>query len=49
VQANSSGAFQFIAVKPLAGPNVTATVTDRQGNTSAFATPRASLMHRIAC
>jgi hypothetical protein len=39
--ADVSGAFRFSKAGVLAGPNVTATATDQQGNTSEFSTPRA--------
>ncbi|MBZ5621759.1 MAG: right-handed parallel beta-helix repeat-containing protein, partial [Acidobacteriia bacterium] len=38
--ADAAGAFRFAKASPLAGPNVTATATDRQGNTSEFSAPR---------
>jgi hypothetical protein len=41
VVAEASGAFRFDKRSPLAGPNVTATATDREGNTSQFSTPKA--------
>lgn len=39
--ADAAGVFRFDKGKPLAGPNVAATATDRQGNTSGFSAPRA--------
>jgi hypothetical protein len=39
--ADASGAFRLAKGKPLAGPNVTATATDREGSTSEFSAPRA--------
>ncbi|MBZ5623787.1 MAG: hypothetical protein LAQ69_34560 [Acidobacteriia bacterium] len=39
--SGASGAFTFTKSKPLAGPNVTATATDPQGNTSEFSIARA--------
>jgi hypothetical protein len=41
VTASASGLFTFTKSSPLVGPNVTATATDRQGNTSEFSAPRA--------
>jgi uncharacterized protein (TIGR03437 family) len=37
--ANSSGVFTFAKGRTLAGPNVTATATDLEGNTSGFSIP----------
>jgi hypothetical protein len=39
VLAAESGAFSFSLPRPLQGPKVTATATDRDGNTSAFSSP----------
>jgi parallel beta-helix repeat protein len=39
VLAAESGAFSFSTPRPLQGPKVTATATDRDGNTSAFSSP----------
>jgi hypothetical protein len=36
--ANAQGAFAIVLSNPLRGPNVTATATDTDGNTSAFST-----------
>jgi hypothetical protein len=41
VQTDRSGTFRFEKRSPLAGPNVTATATDRRGETSEFSAPRA--------
>lgn len=38
--ANSSGVFTFAKGRTLAGPNITATATDLEGNTSEFSIPR---------
>jgi hypothetical protein len=38
--ADASGTFIFSKGSPLAGPYLTATVTDSVGNTSAFSLPR---------
>jgi hypothetical protein len=37
--ANAQGAFSIALSNPLRGPNVTATATDTDGNTSGFSTP----------
>ena len=37
--ANAQGAFAIALSSPLRGPNVTATATDTDGNTSGFSTP----------
>jgi parallel beta-helix repeat protein len=37
--ANASGAFAFSKGSPLTGPNITATATDSNGNTSEFSAP----------
>lgn len=39
VQADENGSFSFEAGSSLTGPNVTATVTDADGNTSQFSSP----------
>jgi hypothetical protein len=39
VQADENGSFNFEAGKSLTGPNITATATDADGNTSAFSSP----------
>jgi parallel beta-helix repeat protein len=41
VTAEASGTFSFRKASPLIGPNITATATDSQGNTSEFSVPRA--------
>ncbi|MDP3000797.1 MAG: right-handed parallel beta-helix repeat-containing protein [Bryobacterales bacterium] len=41
IRADASGIFRFDKRSPLAGPNVTATATDRRGDTSEFSVPRA--------
>jgi len=38
--ADASGAFTFSKDSPLTGPNITATATDSDGNTSEFSTPQ---------
>lgn len=40
ILADFSGAFRFEKGSPLAGPNITATATDAEGNTSEFSRPR---------
>ncbi len=39
VQADENGSFNFEAGRSLTGPNITATATDADGNTSAFSSP----------
>jgi hypothetical protein len=39
VQADENGSFTFEAGKSLTGPNITATATDEDGNTSEFSVP----------
>ncbi|MBI5086885.1 MAG: right-handed parallel beta-helix repeat-containing protein, partial [Acidobacteria bacterium] len=41
IRADGSGSFRFEKQSALKGPNVTATATDRRGNTSEFSTERA--------
>lgn len=45
VVTDGAGHFTFVAVTPLTGPNVTATATDGNGNTSEFSAPLALPPH----